>query len=146
MSRPSAALVASWYARLRRGGFVDVEGGRDLNQLDAWTFRGGSDSGNEDSSVRTRRSMVSLSNRLDDTDDAAAEPATPLADAPQAQYWRLVGIAAHEVPTVTPRRNFILLAAELGNVEAARRHYHLSRRQARTAWSKFLRRAGLSRG
>lgn len=127
MTRPAPALVARWYARLRALGFVDVEGGRDLNRLDAWTFRGGA--------APSSNAVVSL--------DGIGEPSYGLGDHPTALYWRIVGQRVHEVSRVTPRRRFLLLAAELGNVDAARRRCRLTHRVARRTWEKFLRSIGL---
>lgn len=82
MKRPSPALVAEWYGKLRRAGFRDIEGGRDLNALHASTFPGGDG---------TRGAAFVA---WPDTD---FEPRVPLSDHPTAVYYRRLEQAAWDL-------------------------------------------------
>lgn len=106
MKRPSPALVAEWYSKLRRSGFRDIEGGRDLNQLHASTFPGGDGS----------RGAAFVA--WPDTD---FEPRTLLADHPTAVYYRRLSQAAWDLPRDHKDRRLFLLAIESDTRNAARR-------------------------
>ncbi len=121
MTRPSPALIAEWYGKLRRAGFCDIEGGRDLNKLHAWTFRGGTGHG---------PSVESWPEGF--------EPQQSLADHPTAVYYR--GLAA-----ISPRTSVLALVATIGNASAAARARKMSRRTVNDRERTFAKSIGLFR-
>lgn len=126
MKRPSRELIALWYAKLRATGFRDVEGGRDLNELHASTFRGGD--GSHGAAVHSWPDGF--------------EPQQRLADHPTAVYFRGLEHAAREL---TGERRVMLLAASDGNIAAAARSIGRNRFKGHRRVQRFAVSIGLRR-
>lgn len=139
MRRPSKELIRAWYQRIKDldPDFVDIEGGRDLAQLNASTFRGG------DGTRGVSFLRDDLEVTLEEVEDGRS---LQLRDHPTAIYWRAVAVAANDLPHNHPRRAFILDAAIIGNVAAAARDHDLAPDQGDRVWWAFLSRARLPRG
>jgi hypothetical protein len=117
VKRPSPQLIAEWYGKLRREGFRDIEGGRDLNKLHASTFPGGDG---------TRGAAFVA------WPDADFEPHAQLADHPTAVFHRRLSQAAWDLPRDHRDRRLVLLACEQDATTAGRTlgiHYRAARRR-----------------
>lgn len=123
------AIIEEYDRRLRAGGFVDIEGGRDLNVVDGWTFRGGADGRNHGGHV------------------AVAEP-SELAPAAFAvlRFWAVTAQLARELPAGYRHRRFLVLATELGSVNGAAVRCGFGARSWRAyrVWRQFLYEKGLA--
>lgn len=124
MTRPSPALVATWYARLRAAGFRDIEGGRDLNRLHTWTFPGGDGPG----------SVQQLVDGL--------EPRLALADHPTAVYHREL---EHAARVLKGRQRQLVMVASSATAARAGGRMNVPRRTAAHQVRRFAISVGLVR-
>lgn len=128
MTRPSPALIAEWYGKLRRAGFRDIEGGRDLNKLHTWTFRGGD--GTHGAAVESL--------------PEGFEPRCTLADHPTAIYYRELARAAEQAKT-DDLAVMLSLATLDGNTAHAARVLGMRRNWAGKQERRFAKSIGLLR-
>ena len=112
-------LFAEWERRLSSEGLYPLDGLRGQFS----TFRVRSES----------TTHVSLPSSL----------STDLPDHDGARFWRLAGIAVHELPGNHPRRRFLVAVCASGNLDGERREAGLTRSAARVAWRRFVVRCGL---
>jgi hypothetical protein len=149
VTKPSHALVATWYARLRATGFRDIEDGVRPGKL-AWTFRGGSGADHGavfvqwpqwDAHWDPRQGSVSKSGEKVDF-DLPDDNEHRLADHPTAVYYRRLAQAAQALKG--RQRKLILVASEDGAAEASR-GLKMSRRTASHQVRRFAVATGLVR-
>jgi hypothetical protein len=128
MKRPPPGLVAEWYGKLRRAGFIDIELDRK-GQPRPSTFPGGDGS----------RGAAFVA-----WPDADFEPRAMLADHPTAVYYRRLAQAAWDAASSRAERAFVLASIERGIAGAARALVPgLQRFGAAKRLARFRRRVGL---
>ncbi len=142
MNTPTKRQLAYWY---RRAKLLDEKStdGYSLGKFNdyGWTFQGGADQG---SSPRFRPCRS-----LDDIGEALPEMQVHLGAAPDgdpirvhdgedAQFWRIVGNKANNLPLNYKHRALLVEVAELGALGGAVIRHGLTKRQGEWVWRKFL--------
>ena len=134
-SHEFSQLRDSWYKKLKKAGFVDIEGGRDLNKSAAQTFRQSS-----------RNSVLLWDFSLsDDSDEHAAA----------LKGWNGYGLAEHARFEFTDRvtayanklrnkrhRELLLLVLEKGMAKA-RKELRMSVKESLSIWQATMEKLGL---
>lgn len=142
-------LQARWDARLRRGGFSDIEGGADLNDFDASSFEG--------ERIGPRGARVSRFVQVEDVDTDApvltlesaqreAEElygSPSLGDLPRVQAWATFAAGAWSRPD-GPVKRLLLAIADTGCITTEiRRRYRKTRQNIRTIFVRHCRELNL---
>lgn len=120
-------LQEEWDARLKMTDFVDIERGRDLNSMDASTFRGVSDGGHgmEVMLVDPMPGVVASGGEQPSIYHSSSQLDTGehFADAPQARLWALLSQAANDLPREAKLRSLLVDITTCGEIfPAAERH------------------------
>ena len=126
-------LQEKWDAELRASGFVDIERGVDVNELDASTFRGGSEGGHGmEVTLRAVSPTYAKSDRAA-SDDAGGmhlslfDYQEAFHESPQARLWARLAQAAHDLSSAFRWRDLLIdVANGMTQVDAAEK-YQISR-------------------
>jgi hypothetical protein len=137
-------LQAKWYARLRRDGFVDVEGGRDLNHLNATTLPGSGSLSFVSTTAEGPDGLFDATELFEVDNDAVYGGFTSVANTSQAVLWRKVMGAAHDLPSNYKHRAFLIdWATSGGKRRAAARRAGIPINIARGDTARFCARIGV---
>lgn len=158
------AIQRRWDKKLQRSGFVDIEGGLDLNLTDDWTFRGGGkghgghiafedlSSPNQQASKAARKKHsgpyggggrgASSVGPPEGITDLRLES---ICHTTRYQYWTVARHAAYAMDEGEPNRKLFIAIAEAGSVAAAARAHGMGRERARRLWGFFIWRAGIGK-
>lgn len=150
MKRPSPKLVAEWYAKLRATGFRDIEYGKDLNKLDAWTLpgNGGGDGRHGVEFIQWPRVGSGLASRAFGAEQPRNDRDFPddidhrTFDHPTVTYYRGLEHAAH---ALKGRQRKLVLAASNAGAASAGRGLQMPRRTASYQVRQFAIETGLIR-
>lgn len=148
------ALQAIWYAKLRETGFVDIEGGRDLNQMSASTFSAGNRErgwigfdfySDDDWTSRIPNGHSWWGNTQENKlarlseDNGSLSPA----DTARGSAWRTFGCAANDLKR-SRRKSLLLAVSEKGYIDPTDlRRFRFTANQAYGVVHEFCREIGL---
>lgn len=130
-------LQRVWDDILKLADFVDIEKGRDLNLMDASTFRGASDGGHGMEVCQVPMTSNCLRPGMEDYSSPGYFRASELethegfADAPQARMWAVLSRAAHDLPVESGLRDLLVDVTTTGEIDQAAKRHGLNRETVR---------------
>lgn len=142
-------------AELKRTGFVDIERGQDLNDMNASTFRGMSDGGHgmevtlvDPGEVPATRyyghvgAVVNVHARFQGA-GSKFDTSPGFSDAPQARLWALLSQAAHELPRDAELRSLLVDITTSGELQGPADRHGINRKIAMRRMMRLCRAVGV---
>lgn len=144
MKKPSQKLLDRWYAMAKRADAKATDG-YAMGGFDdrGYTFAGGRDpEPGQQNRHSAHRSLDAIGGALSEMQTflGASDDGNPLRvhDLAGAEFWRVVGHFANNLPPRFPNRKFLVKVADTGNLGGTAKTFRLAKRKSEWVWRKFL--------